>query len=61
MINCPYKWTVYFYGEYMDLVINVFVITLLASCTIRHIVRTMSFILDWRLKVENRAIERFKH
>lgn len=45
----------------MSILFDACFIVLLASCTVRHVVRTMSFFMDWRLKAENRTIERFKH
>ena len=61
MINCPYKRTVYFMGEIMSYVVDVLIITLFISGLVRHIIRTLGFILEYRLKVENRRLERFKH
>jgi len=61
MINCPYKRTVYFMGEIMNYIIDVLAIILVVSGVIRHIIRTLGFILEYRLKVENRRLERFKH
>lgn len=44
----------------MDIVFTIVLWILLVSATVRHVVRTLSFISDAREKALNRRIERFK-
>lgn len=48
------------YGEIMDRFYSIVFIVLFVSATIRHIVRTATFIVDYREKVKNNRLERFK-
>lgn len=52
---------IYFYGDIMNIFFDICFCILIFSCTIRHITRTLSFIIDYRLKSKNWTLERFKH
>lgn len=46
---------------FMDIIITVFLYILLFSGVIRHVVRTISFIVDLRSKFKSRRLEVSKH
>lgn len=61
MLYCPYKRTVYFYETIMDTIFAIILWGLLFSAFVRHVVRTIGFIMDLREKAKNRLSDRPKH